>query len=84
MSEMFFFLACQRWKYFFIVTETLNLLIPFAWVKSVNKVSKDQLLKKQVKNKGYFSEAFLFKLGGGRSPPSGLNRKPRKNPLFNL
>ena len=29
-------------------------------------------------NKGYFSEAFLFKPRGGRSPPSGLNRKPRK------
>ena len=35
-------------------------------------------------NKGYFSEAFLFKPRGGRSPPSGLNRKPRKNPLFSL
>ena len=38
----------------------------------------------QVINKGYFSEAFLFKPRGGRSPPSGLNRKPRKNPLFSL
>ena len=35
-------------------------------------------------NKGYFSEAFLFKPRGGRSPPSGLNRKPMKNPLFCL
>ena len=35
-------------------------------------------------DKGYFSEAFLFKLRGGRSPPSGLNIKPRKNPLFSL
>ena len=38
----------------------------------------------QVINKGYFSEAFLFKPRGGRTPPSGLNRKTRKNPLFNL
>ena len=29
----------------------------------------------QVINKGYFSEAFLFKPRGGRSPPSGLNKK---------
>ena len=36
----------------------------------------------QVIDKGYFSEAFLFKPRGGRSPPSGLNRKPKKNPLF--
>ena len=41
--------------------------------------------KKAVKNtyvinKGHFSEAFSFKPRGG--PPSGLNRKPRKNPLF--
>ena len=35
-------------------------------------------------DKGYFSEAFLFKPRGGRSPPSGLNRRPRKNPLFSL
>ena len=35
-------------------------------------------------DKGYFSEAFFFKPRGGRSPPSGLNRKPRKNPLFSL
>ena len=35
-------------------------------------------------DKGYFSEAFLFKPRGGRSAPSGLNRKPRKNPLFSL
>ena len=33
-------------------------------------------------NKGYFSEAFLFKPRGGRSPPSGLNRKPRKSILY--
>ena len=39
---------------------------------------------KYVINKGYFSEAFLFKPRGGRSPPSGLNRKSRKNPLFSL
>ena len=38
----------------------------------------------QVIDKGFFSEAFLFKPRGGRSPPSGLNRKPRKNPLFSL
>ena len=38
----------------------------------------------QVINKGYFSEAFLFKPRGGRSPPSSLNRKPRKYPLFCL
>ena len=38
----------------------------------------------QVINKRYFSEAFLFKPRGGRSPPNGLNRKPRKNPLFSL
>ena len=42
------------------------------------------LLTRQVVNKGYFSEAFLFKPRGGRSPPSGLNRKPRKYPLFCL
>ena len=35
-------------------------------------------------NKGYFSEAFLFKPRGGRSAPSGLNIKPRKYPLFCL
>ena len=35
-------------------------------------------------NKGYFSEAFLFKSRGGRSPLRCLNRKPRKNPLFSL
>ena len=35
-------------------------------------------------DKGYFSEAFLFKPRGGRSPPSGLNRKPRKYLLFSL
>ena len=35
-------------------------------------------------NKGYFSEAFLFKPRGGRSPLRCLNRKPRKNPLFSL
>ena len=35
-------------------------------------------------DKGFFSEAFLFKPPGGPSPPSGLNRKPRKNPLFSL
>ena len=35
-------------------------------------------------DKGYFSEAFLFKPRGGHSPPSGLNRKPRKYPLFSL
>ena len=29
-------------------------------------------------DKGFFFEAFLFKPRGGRSPPSGLNRKPRK------
>ena len=42
--------------------------------------------KKQlfVINKGYFSEAFLFKPQGGRSPPSGLNREPRENFLFSL
>ena len=33
---------------------------------------------------GFFSEAFLFKPRGGHSPPSSLNRKPRKNPLFSL
>ena len=38
----------------------------------------------QVKDKGFFSKTFLFKPRGGRSPPSGLNRKPRKNPLFSL
>ena len=38
----------------------------------------------QVIDKGFFSEAFLFKPRGGRSPPSGLNRKSRKNPLFSL
>ena len=31
----------------------------------------------QVIDKRFFSEAFLFK-------PRGLNRKPRKNPLFSL
>ena len=41
-------------------------------------------LQSYVIDKGYFSEAFLFKPRGGRSPPSGLNRKPRKNPLFSL
>ena len=35
-------------------------------------------------NKEYFSKAFLFKPPGGRSPPYGLNSKPRKNPLFCL
>ena len=35
-------------------------------------------------DKGFFSEASLVKPRGGRSPPSGLNRKPRKNPLFSL
>ena len=35
-------------------------------------------------DKGCFSEAFLFKPRGGRSLLSGLNRKPRKNPLFSL
>ena len=38
----------------------------------------------EVINKGNFSEAFLFKPRGGRSPSSGLNRKPMKNPLFSL
>ena len=38
----------------------------------------------QVIDKGYFSEAFLFKPWGGSSPLSGLNRKPRKNPLSSL
>ena len=38
----------------------------------------------QVIDKGFFSEAFLFKPRGGHSSPSGLNRKPRKNPLFSL
>ena len=38
----------------------------------------------QVIDKGYFYEAFLFKPRGGPSPPSGLNRKLRKNPLFSL
>ena len=38
----------------------------------------------KVINKGYFSEVFLFKPREGRSPPSGLNRKPRENPLFSL
>ena len=37
-----------------------------------------------VVNKGHFSEAFLLKPRGGRSPPRGLNRKPRKNSLFSL
>ena len=35
-------------------------------------------------DKGYFSEAFLFKPRGGRSPPSDLNRKPSKNHLSSL
>ena len=35
----------------------------------------------QVIDKGCFSEVFSFK---SHSPPSGLNRKPRKNPLFSL
>ena len=42
------------------------------------------LLGRGVINKGYFSEAFLFKPRGRRSPPSGLNRKQRKNSLFGL
>ena len=42
------------------------------------------LLGRGVINKGYFSEASLFIPRGGRSPPSGLNRKPRKNSLFSL
>ena len=41
-------------------------------------------LGSQVIDKGFFSEAFLFKPRGGRSGPSGLNRKPRKNPLFSF
>ena len=44
----------------------------------------DSVGVKLVINKGYFSEAFLFKPRCGRSPPSGLNRKPRKYPLFCL
>ena len=43
-----------------------------------------QIYPTEVINKGYFSEAFRFKLGGGRSPTSSLNRKPRNNPLFSL
>ena len=35
-------------------------------------------------NKGYFTKAFMFKPQGRRSPPSGLNRKRRKIPLFSL
>ena len=45
---------------------------------------REKSVKSQVINKGYFSDAFLFKPRGGHSPPSGLNRKPRKNPLFSL
>ena len=39
-----------------------------------------QLVEKilHVIDKGYFSEAFLFKPRGGRSPLSDLNRKPRE------
>ena len=47
-------------------------------------INKKLIVIKYVINKGYFSEAFLFKPRGGRSPPSGLNRKPRKYPLFCL
>ena len=37
----------------------------------------------KVIDKGYsVSEAFLFKPRGGRSPPCGLNRKPRKSILY--
>ena len=35
-------------------------------------------------DKGCISEAFLFKSRGGRSLASGLNRKPRRNPLSSL
>ena len=45
---------------------------------SITKTNQQEI------NKGYFSEAFLFKPQGGLSPPSRLNRKPRKNPLFSL
>ena len=38
----------------------------------------------KVIDKGFISEAFLFKPLGGLRPPRGLNRKPRKNPLFSL
>ena len=38
----------------------------------------------QVIDEGCFSEAFLFKPRGGLRPPSGLNRKPRKNSLSSL
>ena len=54
------------------------------WLSSRYPLKKRYTLDKQVIDKGYFSEAFLFKPQGGHSPPSGLNRKPRKNPLFSL
>ena len=44
----------------------------------------EKLARWHVINKGYFFEAFLFKLQIGRSPPSCLNRKPRENPLFSF
>ena len=58
-------------------------------VKNIQKIESLQNLQVNyilfyVINKGYFTEAFLFKPRGGHSPPSGLNRKPRKNPLFSL
>ena len=45
---------------------------------------KSHALAHYVIDKRYFAEAFLFKPQGGRSPPSGLNRKPRNNPLSSL
>ena len=50
----------------------------------VRKCMKLYIIFGQVIDKGCFSETFLFKHRGGRSPPSGLNRKPRKNPLLCL
>ena len=47
-------------------------------------VMSEKKLILQLINKGYFSEAFLFKRQVERSPPSGLNRELRKNPLFSL
>ena len=59
-------------------------------ILNINNVYFDNMLSQiypselQVIDKGCFSEAFSFKQRGGRSPSSGLNRKPRKNPLFCL
>ena len=65
--------------------DSINLWLgmPNAHEKLKHPKQEIRVMRKVI-DKGFFSEAFLFKPRGGRSPPSGLNRKPRKNPLFSL